>query len=217
MPKSNTSFESVEFAGYTWLVLERKDGKALLLKDTVIDITTEAGFDKNLFINSRYSEHNWETNPYRQWVRENFYERLTQDAKSKILLTDVRNSGIHSWFGGNGGNDTQDYVFFLSDQETVKYFGDSGKYSQGNSQGFMSWGKLKDKYNKSRIGYTDDGKKMDWWLRTLSKVELSPPFPAPFSQFSFVNTSGHIMVFGQDVGDYHIGIRPALWVDEKNV
>ena len=120
MPKSKTLFESVAFAGYTWLVLERKEKKALLLKDTIIDVKLVPGFDENLFNELRYQELNWEISPYRELARTGFYEQLSQDAKSKILLADVKNSGIHSWFGGNGGSDTQDYVFFLSDQRKIQ-------------------------------------------------------------------------------------------------
>ena len=216
MVKSKTSFDSIQFAGLSWLVLERKDGKALLLKDTVIHPKNLPSFDYDLLRISRHKKLNWEISPYRELVKTGFYEHLPPDDKIKILLTDVKNSGVHTWFGADGGNDTNDYAFFLSDQEVVKYFGDSGKYAKGNAQGFFSYGKVKDEYNKARIAYSDEGKKSSWWLRTLAAVEKCPPSPAPFSDFCFVNEKGHICVHGTTANpESDIGIRPSIWVMES--
>jgi hypothetical protein len=56
-------------------------------------------------------------------------------------------------------NDTDDYIFLLSLEEVVKYFGDSGQLLNGNPN--YEHG-ISDEYNGARIAYTLNGSTSEW-------------------------------------------------------
>ena len=65
-------------------------------------------------------------------------------------------------YGTRGGNDTEDYVFSLSLDELIKYFGDSGQLRFNNEKGYFS-----DQYDNARIAYDASGATWFWILRSL--------------------------------------------------
>ena len=93
-----------------WIVLDRQDDKVLLVTRDIID---SSAYD--------YSEKDvtWEKCQMRQWLNNSFYnEAFGSSEKGLILKTDVVN-GYNAEYKTNGGNDTQDKVFHIS-QMTVQ-------------------------------------------------------------------------------------------------
>ena len=58
-------------------------------------------------------------------IHSAFFNTFTDEERSRILPRDVHNTD-NGWFWIRGGNDTVDYIFLLSIEEVVRYFGDSG-------------------------------------------------------------------------------------------
>ena len=95
-----------------WLVIDAKEGRALLLSRYALDEQPYNSFDaKNI---------TWENCTLRKWLNEQFYSSaFTADEQNSILETNVDNSRSQGMSLSNylGGNDTEDNVFLLSDAE----------------------------------------------------------------------------------------------------
>jgi serine/threonine protein kinase len=182
--------EVVTFGSYEWRVLEVHDDKALLLSEYVI----EQGR-----YNLEKTDVTWETCTLREYLNDEFYSSFSSDDKMQIVQTRINNNA-NQWYGISGGNDTDDYIFLLSLEETVKYFGDSGQLQTrvNASPAYM----INDEYNDARIAYDLNGAVSWWWLRT----------PGGFSSRAVsVTKDGWLNINGNNA-DYIYGIRPALWL-----
>ena len=106
----------VQFGKYTWRVLEVQEGKALILSDAIIEI--RAYNEKELSVT-------WESCTLRKYLNGEFYNSFSESNKQMIADTKVI-SNKNPWFMTKGGKNTSDFVFLLSIEEVVKFFGDSG-------------------------------------------------------------------------------------------
>ena len=202
-PSGNGHFDVLEFGGIDWLVLDVKDGKALIISDNVLFSTT-------------YGKKTWEACTLRAYLNESFYQGFTESDRARILPTTLKNPD-NQWYGAAGGNDTNDYIFLLSIEEAVEYFGDSGELlypsvrydSLDGSLG--NYGSIDDPFNENRTAsyngyvhgsdYTGDDRNQDWWLRSPGEED---------SDAAFVFDDGRIYVKG--MGATLCGIRPAMWI-----
>ena len=102
-----------------WIVLDVRDGKALLLTKYCLDAKAYHNYNKEKV------DITWEDCTLRAWLNGAFLESsFTEYEKKAILLTDVDNSdaqGNSDW-DKTGGNDTQDYVFLLSHHEAFDVY-----------------------------------------------------------------------------------------------
>jgi hypothetical protein len=179
-------YEPMEYAGYNWFVLERADGKVLLLSISIIDY--QSPYD--------HEGETWEDSSLRQYLNGDFYYSIAREERERIADTEVANND-NPWYGTAGGNDTIDKIFFLSIEEVVKYFGDSGQLANRPNRGF--WGPasaIDDEYNAARVAYALDGNAMSWSLRSPGGVVFDDG----------------IVFFDADAGGGG-GVRPALWLN----
>jgi hypothetical protein len=135
-------FDTMQFGGYDWLVLEVNAGKALLLSEYVLEYRPYEG---------EYTDVNltWETCTLRAYLNGEFYNSFSADDRARIAPT--RNSNKdNQWRGTPGGNDTDDYIFLLSFEE----------------EGEDWWWINDDQYNEARRAYSLDGTASWWWLRS---------------------------------------------------
>ncbi|MDR0197644.1 MAG: DUF6273 domain-containing protein, partial [Oscillospiraceae bacterium] len=88
-----------------------------------------------------------------------------------------------------------DYIFLLSLEEVVKYFGDSGQLSSRPSGAYF----IRDEYDKARMVSPWSG----WWLRSTGDERL---------RAAFVHETGEIFVGGSEVYHNEWGVRPAMWI-----
>lgn len=104
--------EIVSFADMDWRVLEKKDGKALLVKDnSLADMAFQEG-DGNC---------TWETSSIRIWLNSTFLtENFFHSEIDAIPQTEVITEP-NPVYNTSGGNTTNDQVFLLSSQEVTKY------------------------------------------------------------------------------------------------
>jgi hypothetical protein len=219
--------EKVEFSGETWLVLDRRDGKALLMHDTVI---TQIPYDYPFsdWESAYKTKHPklgygtsaeiekasavWETSTVRKWLNGTYLkDNFTEAERARILTTYVVNEN-NPWtadyapkFGflpTVAGSDTQDKVFILSLTEVFSYLGDI-KVLSGDVE-------TKDKeHNSWRASNAS------WWIRTpgaYGQYNISMVFSGGIVSalgiqcWGGVNTGGTNIVFSGE------GVRPAIWV-----
>ncbi|MDR0196869.1 MAG: fibronectin type III domain-containing protein [Oscillospiraceae bacterium] len=185
----------IEFGDYYWKVLDVKDGKALIITNKIITYG---------WYNGTITEVTWENCDLRAYLNGSFYNSFDKSDKARIAKTKVINKN-NPWYGTPGGKATDDYIFLLSLEEVVKYFGDSGKLS--NRPGDAAW--ISDQYSGERIAYTPGGSAVGWWLRSPGLYGIAA---------ASVANNGDVLVFGGRVdaeGDYDIfysGVRPAMWI-----
>ena len=155
--KGGTTFHYFKVEPIKWRVLDdnyNSSGKKLLLCESILAAVQW---------NSSGDRTPWENSELRTWLNNDFYNAaFTTDEKNKIWQTNVsnvkrttsddarRDSSWSSDAGGcpevsDNGNDTQDYVFLPSFQETTKA-----------SYGFDGWGAANAARRKSRIRNSND-------------------------------------------------------------
>ena len=204
----------IRFGPFDWRVLQVDGNYVMIITDRVIDI--------RVFHNPPVSV-TWETSDIRHWLNGEFLNRFSDQERGRIIQTMITNDN-NPWdfseWGGNtrtpGGNNTTDWVFLLSIDEVLRFFGDSGLVNEGapiginerfNNQpvmpefGIYSWG-IHDRYSAIRIARNLEGQVSCWWLRTPG---------GSFYSAAFVYEDGRL-----NIGGYYFtnvgGIRPALWL-----
>lgn len=184
-------YSSIRFGGYDWQVLEVQDDRALLLSEKILE---------GKAYNSSYIKVTWEECTLRQFLNNEFYNKFNQADRNRIAQVCIVNNK-NPWYGTDGGSNTNDYIFLLSLEEVVQYFGDSGQLSN-RPGGNASW--INDDFNNNRTAHHVDGMSSLWWLRS----------PGDYGDGAAgVGSSGNISVDGNDVNDVNGGVRPALWLN----
>jgi len=181
----------IQFGKYKWRVLDVRDGKALLLAESIIE--------KRAYHNER-TAITWEHCDLRKYLNGDF---LNSFGAEKERIAQVQNANPNNqWFEKiRGGNSTSDRVFLLSIEEVVKYFGDSGQLRKRPKREF--W--ISDEYNTARIArLADGGGAWWWWLRSPGGHGYGA---------AGVDHDGYLDVSGGDVSGAEGGVRPALWLN----
>ena len=176
-----------------WLVLEVKDGKALVISKYVLDCQR---------YNTRYIDVTWETCPLRKWLNDDFINAaFSTDEKAMIPVVTVTadNNPEYSTYPGNA---TQDQVFLLSITEANRYF-DSDSARQCEPTDFTD----------ACGAFVNSGNCM-WWLRSPGSDQ---------SKAAYVNYDGDVSERGcfvdglrtlqGTVSSISLTVRPALWID----
>lgn len=211
-----------------WRVLTVQDtskGKrALLLSDRILD---------NRKYNETETDITWEKSGLRSWLNgyggEYNQENMNYSEKSfiKAAFTEIQREPIvtsrltnksNYAYNTNGGNDTADRIFLLSEDEvyltsTATYFGfvaagdyassstvakvrdiqDEGKRAQGST-----YSKAKGLWCNHENGF--EGNSM-WWMRSPGRSDRDA---------AFVCNKGFIRYYGTRVTSQDVGVRPAM-------
>lgn len=217
-----------------WRVLTVQDtskGKrALLLTDRILD---------NRKYNETETDITWEKSGLRSWLNgyggEYNQENMDYGEKSfiKAAFTEIQREPIvtsrltnksNYAYNTNGGNDTADRIFLLSEDEvyltsTAAYFGfvaagdyassstvakvrdiqDEGKRAQGST-----YSKAKGLWCNHENGF--EGNSM-WWMRSPGRSDRDA---------AFVCNKGFIRYYGTRVTSQDVGIRPAMVLNMDN-
>ena len=191
----------IVFGGYSWLILEADDDRALILSEHVLEARA---------YHSDYTDITWEQSDLRKYLNESFYNSFTQEDRARILGTYISNAN-NQWFGSYGGNDTIDMIFLLSLEETTRYLGDSGQLS--NRPDFRTW-LINDRYNSGRVAKYANNTTSQWWLRSPGSVGNTPAYVA---EDGILSVTGHTYYVANRSGtDLGVGVRPALWISLRN-
>ena len=219
----------IRFGKYDWYILDKQDGRALILTEKVIE--------KRVYHNQE-CEITWETCDMRKYLNGEFYNSFSETDCSRIIEV-VNENHDNPWYGTSGGNPTTDRIFLLSIKEVVKYFGDSGqlknRYMYPNcdwcKDEFLPW--IDDQYNIARRAVDDTGIVQHWRLRSPGANGRLVAGVTGFCGDGFdqggigvsggggdLSPDGHFIFDGSDVltvtdNDSNVnGVRPALWLSD---
>ena len=188
--------DKIHFGNSSWLVLEiYDDNTALIIAENIMGRSA---------FHSIGESTTWETSDLRAYLNGEFLFEFTQDERARILQREIHTPN-NAWYGTRGGDDTTDYIFLLSVEEVVRYFGDSGQLENPSppQYGIRQW-LLSDQYNSTRVAVDKDNMANGWWLRTSG-------FDYDF--VVLVMSDGSIRIDGGNMALEDGGIRPALLVN----
>ena len=167
-----------------WLVLEVKDGKALVISKYALDCKP---------YNTSYTDVTWETCTLRKWLNNDFLGAAFSADEKALIPTVTVSADKTPDCSTNPGNETQDQVFLLSVKEANKYFSsDSTRECKPTD------------YAVPNGSWTNDSGNCWWWLRSPGNYQFSA---------AYVDNAGYVRSFGYDAYYDSGAVRPALWID----
>lgn len=126
----------------------------------------------------------------RYWCNSIFYaDAFEEGERARILLSHNTNPD-NPESNVKGGPDTEDYVFFLSYEELMKYMPTAESRKCVQTQAALNEGRN----NTSQY----------WWLRTPGKYRVNAVI--------VYGSNGHVTLYGTDVGHDAVGYRPCMWI-----
>lgn len=167
-----------------WLVLEVKDGKALVISKYALDCKP---------YNTSYTDVTWETCTLRKWLNNDFLGAAFSAEEKAMIPTVTVSADKNPEYSTNPGNATQDQVFLLSITEANTYFSSDSARQCKPTKYAVANGAL-----ESHIG------NCCWWLR-------SPGYDQDFA--ANVYYVGDVLDYGIYVDRVYCAVRPALWID----
>ena len=166
-----------------WLVLEVKDGKALVISKYALDCEP---------YNTEYKEVTWETCSLRKWLNEDFLKEAFSEEENKMIATTKVTADENPEYNTNPGNDTDDKVFLLSIHEANQYFSSDEERVCKPAKYVIE--------NGAHVGNGNCW----WWLRSSGYVQ---------GNAAYVNHVGDVREGGCDACYDDRAVRPALWID----
>ena len=120
-----------------WLVLEVKDGKALVISKYALDRKE---------YNASCADVTWETCTLRKWLNNDFINAAFSAEEKAMIPTVTVSADKNPDYSTNPGNATQDQVFLLSITQVNRYLGDTRKciptayaVAEGSENSCSSW------------------------------------------------------------------------------
>ena len=213
--KDNTSWHYFRYEPIKWRVLSTAGGQAFLQADLALDDQRYNNNDTNV---------TWETGSMRSWLNgygpeknepkmdyrsDSFLQDAFTSAQQQAIRTTEVENADNLEYGTEGGNNTTDKIFLLSEQEV--YGTKAGSY--GFAEAYDTYDEARRRksstYAKAKgVGSEYGGTRYDgncfWWLRTpgghtLNAVRVWYP--------------GAVVRYGDDVDLYANGVCPALNLD----
>ncbi|MBO6260974.1 MAG: hypothetical protein J6N47_09120 [Lachnospiraceae bacterium] len=167
-----------------WLVVDKKDGKALLISRYAL---ASDCFDVDMPVLGK--EHlNWQNSNVREWLNTDFYENAFSDEEKALIIR-----------GANGVSD--DNVFLLSESDAIEYFNGKAvkkEYAVSDTENCNAALVLYPCEQASVPGSSKGS--CNWLLRTFSEG----------NKVMIVNEYGAIATADPD--DY-MGVRPAIYLE----
>jgi hypothetical protein len=163
----------------------------------------------------------WETCKLRAWLNSTFLNSaFTPEEQSSIFLADIfpdRNPENYSDPNLDpGNNDTQDRLFLLSMVDVEKYFKSYEERRCAGTPYAKSKGLWVAEYDMTTAGE----RASEWWTRTpayaLFENEGFGAPPGKRKGMAIVGSDGIMPVYGGDVTDLYIGVRPVMWLEFKD-
>ena len=113
----------VVFGKCRWIVLEKRDGSALLTRFYVLRDKNEkskTAWSHNTFA-SAAEEIQWENSPLREYLNGEFIQKQFTQQEAACLKEVKLENKANSVYGTSGGKETKDRVFIFSEEEIVSY------------------------------------------------------------------------------------------------
>lgn len=205
----------IEFGGIQWRVLDVQSSQMLIISE---------GIPGHRAFHEHWGDVTWAASTIRQYLNGEFLEKFTEAERSRIIKTLLTTPGTfwHEVYNP-GGENTEDYVFLLSLDEVVRYFGDSGHLTDPHHTDNEPWlfgAKpivFSDRYNENRIAIGWSGAGHWWWLRSPGAWDRTMTHVRGNGQIRI--TSGDIVRDGVvvagntgSIDNRDGGVRPAMWI-----
>lgn len=168
-----------------WLVLEVKDGKALLISKYALDCKQ---------YNTSNTAVTWETCTLRKWLNNDFMNAAFSDDERAMIPTVTVSADKNPRYNTKPGNATQDQVFLLSITEANKYFSSDSARQCNPTEYAVAGGAYVNSSNGNCW----------WWLRSPGNIP---------TRAARVYDAGDVNEYGLVVGSGSSAVRPALWID----
>ncbi|MBQ6893749.1 MAG: S-layer homology domain-containing protein [Clostridia bacterium] len=180
-----------------WIVLDKKDGKALLLSKYTLDYVGFSGSastpDGHVY---------WSLSHLRNWLNGSFYQHAFTSAEQQSIVTSTLNTYKCKHYGTGIDEITEDKVFALSKEEADLY-----SYVLKAETTAYAAEKSKSVYRADNSGdypiYFSDHHLTSWWLRTSGGTR---------DRAMLVRSNGTIDQSGPAESGYAALVRPAMWV-----
>jgi len=187
-----------------WLVLERKNDRALLISLYNLDAFNYLEVEKLFDYEDENIPVTWAVSYVRHWLNEKWLHAIFSDAEFSCILPTNVQTADNPVYGTDGGENTTDYLFLLSIEEVQKYFSsDEARRTQ------IVPDVERDQYDLMLYThYLNTTDYYDWWLRSPGKTE---DCAACVGRFGDVNVEGEVVL------SEAVSIRPAMWVDVTKV
>lgn len=209
----------LSFAGYDWFVLEKREDRILLVTEKVIE--------KRPY-HTKMEPVTWERSDLRAYLNGAFYARLPADDRARILRVTNENPD-NRWYHTPGGNPTDDYVFVLSVDEILRYFGDSGQILTRYMYPGCDWCRdeylpwIDDRYSLNRRAVDETGIVTRYWTRTpganpYAVADIGGFCGDGFDQGGIMMSgvcnmeNGHFLLDEKEDLNIPVGVRAAVWV-----
>ncbi|MFR7761749.1 MAG: DUF6273 domain-containing protein [Eubacterium sp.] len=150
---------SVLFGEYKWLILEKKQGKAFLVKSE--PIPGYAYNDENISVT-------WEKSSLRKFLNSDFIdETFSESQKSKILETKI-SIPLNSQSKTKGGKETTDKLFMLNAEQANRYEEILSNYTR-------DWWLIDAGISDNTAQFVSNGKVMDYGYEVSSQnINIRP-------------------------------------------
>ena len=168
-----------------WLVLEVKDGKALVISKYALDCQQ---------YNTSYTDVTWETCTLRKWLNNNFLGSAFTANEKAMIPTVTVSADKNPEYSTYPGNATQDQVFLLSITEANKYFSSDSARQCKPTEYAVAGGAYVNSSNGNCW----------WWLRSPGNYQGCA---------ATVHDGGGVGESGYGVNRASSAVRPALWID----
>ena len=211
-----TDFEIIKFGRYEqdndtsngpeeieWLVLEKKDGKALVI--CKYGIACQQYHNKDTAIT-------WEKCSLRKWLNGVFFNEAFSEEEQEKIPDTVVIADINPYYDTSYGNDTNDKIFILSVSEVEKYFTSDearkcvpSKYADKHGVYTMEDHRQDNRETeKNELYYLNGEATCTWWTRSFANY--------PNSAVNIIE-DGSIDINGYYVNFSYFAVRPAMWID----
>ncbi len=167
-----------------WLVLEVKDGKALVISEYALDCKQ---------YNTSFTDVTWETCTLREWLNNDFINAAFSADEMTMIPTVTVSADKNPDYDTDPGNATQDKVFLLSITEANEYFNSDSARQCKNTEHAAA----------GRV-YAFGGSINRWWLRSPGNDQ---------DEAACVAYGGDLHILDMPVSDGNIAVHPALWID----
>lgn len=168
-----------------WLVLEVKDGKALVISKYALDCKP---------YNTSYTDVTWENCTLRRWLNNDFINAAFSAEEKSMIPTVTVSADNNPDYSTNPGNTTLDQVFLLSITEANKYFSSDSARPCKPTEYAVAGGAYASSFNGNCW----------WWLRSPGDLRYG---------VAYVTNDGGVNERGNSVDYGSIAVRPALWID----
>ncbi len=211
MWKNKTDYHYFKYEPIKWRVLSVNDKEAFLLSDKVLD-------NKQYHANTVYEDVTWEGSTVRSWLNgygassniqnkdyssNNFIDTAFGMAEQQVVKKTAVKNKDNIAYDSDGGNDTEDKIFLLSESEVYT--------NAANRYGFVSGCYKNDEARRAEssvyakaMGIENCEGKCYWWLRTPGSDNV---------RASLVFYYGWVYRDGSIAEGWNYGVRPALKLD----